>query len=172
MVYDQDRPEAWSASTSSSQGSVNGSPDGQRSSRGPSTRCRTVIVRVARCFPWSFDGRYISIRNKDNEELYLFRTLDQAESKTRKLIEHELAMQEFVPRITAVENIHDRYELMAWKVRTDRGPIELQIKTTDDIQLLDDGRIVIKDYAGSKFEVRDIESLDSRNRQLIEDHLG
>ena len=129
-------------------------------------------VRVARCFPWSLDGRYISIRNKDDEELYLFRTLDQAEPKTRELIERELAMQEFVPRITAVENIDDRYEVMAWKVQTDRGPIELQIKSADDIQLLDDGRIVIRDYAGGKFEVRDIEALDSHSRQLIEDHLG
>jgi len=129
-------------------------------------------VRLARCFPWSLRDRYISIRDKDGQELVLLESLDGVEPETRALIEQELDQQEFIPRITAVDNVDDDYEVMAWKVRTDRGPIELQVKSNDDIRQLDDGRVIIKDHAGGKFEVRDLARLDARSRRLVEDHLG
>ena len=129
-------------------------------------------VRLARCFPWSLRDRYISIRDKEGEELVLLESLDGIEPETRALIEQELDQQEFIPQITAVDNVDDDYEVMAWKVRTDRGPIELQIKSNDDLRQLDDGRVIVKDHAGGKFEVRDLSRLDPRSRRLIEDHLG
>ena len=129
-------------------------------------------VRLARCFPWSLRNRYISIRDKEGQELVLLESLDGVEPDTRTLIEQELDQQEFIPRITAVDNVDDDYEVMAWKVRTDRGPIELQVKSNDDIRQLDDGRVIVRDHAGGKFEVRDLYQLDARSRRLIEDHLG
>lgn len=129
-----------------------------------------IGVRVARCFPWSMPDRYISIRNDQGDELFLFQSLDQAEPQTRRLIEEELELLQFVPQITTVESVDDQFEVMSWKVQTDRGPVELQVKHAEDIRQLDEKRVLIRDHAGGLFEVRDITKLDPRSRRFIEDY--
>lgn len=128
-------------------------------------------ARVARCFPWSLRGRYISIRDAEGQEICLARDLEEFPAETRAVVEEELAAQEFVPRITAIEDIDDEFDVMTWKVRTDRGLIELQVKDPDDVYRLDDGRVLIKDHAGGVFEVSDPSALDPRSRRLLEQRL-
>ena len=128
-------------------------------------------VRLARCFPWSFRDRYVSIRNAEGREICLLASLEDADAETRRAIEAELDAQEFLPKITAVHGVDDRFDVMAWTVQTDRGPIELQVKHSEDIRQLKDGRVLIKDHAGGVFEVPDPASLDPRSRRLLEDRL-
>ncbi|NQU09508.1 DUF1854 domain-containing protein, partial [bacterium] len=129
-------------------------------------------VRVARCFPWSHADGYISIRNKEGHELCLFRSLTEATPATRRQIEEELARQEFLPRITVVEQVDDRFDVMAWKVQTDRGPIELQVEHGEDIRRLEDDRVLIKDHSGGWFVVPDLAAMDARSRRLLEERLA
>ena len=129
-------------------------------------------VRLARCFPWSMPDSYISIRDKDGKELQLLRSLDEVEAETRRVIGEELDAQEFVPRVQTIENIDDQAEATTWRVVTDRGPIEAQVKTNDDIRRLDENRVLIKDHAGGLLEVADVAALDPDSRQRLEDHLG
>ena len=129
-------------------------------------------VSVARCFPWSFREGYVSIRDADGRELCLVRSLDALAAETRRRIEEELGAQEFVPRITAVLEMDDRFDVMVWKVRTDRGPVDLQVEHAEDIRQLADGRVLIKDHSGGVYEVPDLRALDPRSRALLEDHLS
>ena len=129
-------------------------------------------VRVARCFPWSLRDRYVSIRDKVGNELVLITDLDQTEPDTRRVIEQELDTQEFIPVITAVDTIDDSFGVMIWNVQTDRGPIELQIKTNDDIRRIDDRRVLLKDHAGGLFEIQDVTAFDPKSLRLVEDHMG
>jgi hypothetical protein len=129
-------------------------------------------VRVARCFPWSHRDGYISIRDKDGKELHLLPTLDHAPEKTRALIEEELRAQEFAPQITVVEEIDDRFDVMTWKVQTESGPVELQVKHSEDIRQLDDGRVLIRDHAGGVFQISNVTAMDAESRNLIEENLA
>ena len=129
-------------------------------------------VRVARCFPWSLRDRYVSVRDKDGNELVLITDLAATEPETRQLIDEELAAQEFIPVITAIDAVDDSFGVMIWNVQTDRGPIELQIKTTDDIRRIDDRRVLVKDHAGGLFEIPDLAALDPKSQRLAEDHMG
>ena len=129
-------------------------------------------VRVARCFPWSLRDGYVSIRDHEDNERVLLADVQRAETDTRQLIEHELEVQEFIPAITAVEAIDDSFGVMIWNVRTDRGPIELQIKTNDDIRRIDQQRVLLKDHAGGLFEIPALAALDAKSQRLVEDHMG
>ena len=129
-------------------------------------------VRVARCFPWSRPNGYVSIRDKEGNEQAMLVDLERADAATGELIEQELEAQEFVPTITAVTAVDDSFGVMIWNVRTDRGPIELQIKTTDDIRRIDQQRVLLKDHAGGLFEIPDLAKLDAKSLRLVEDHMG
>jgi hypothetical protein len=123
-------------------------------------------VRVARCFPWTNRGEYISVRNADGKELHLLRTLDGIDADSRALIDQELTAQEFFPRITAVLSTEQRFDLTLWQVETDRGPTALRVKDSEDIRHLDDKRILVKDRAGGLFEIADFGALDPRRRRF------
>lgn len=129
-------------------------------------------VRVARCFPWSRPERYVSFRNPEGEELVLVEELDALDEATRALVHEELAAQEFLPRITAIESVDDQFDVMVWQVQTDRGPIALQVKEQEEVRQLDDGRVLVRDHAGGLFVVPDIDALDLCSRRLLEDRLA
>lgn len=128
-------------------------------------------VRVARCFPWSCRNAYLSVRDADGHEVCLLRSLDGVPKEARQQIEEELRAQEFLPRITAVTGMDDRFDVMVWSVITDRGPLELQVEHAEDVRQLADGRILIKDHTGGLFDIPDPAALDPRSRAILEDHL-
>ncbi|MAE65607.1 MAG: hypothetical protein CMJ18_15165 [Phycisphaeraceae bacterium] len=130
-------------------------------------------VRVVRCFPWSMPDRYISVRDPEKGvELALIVDPATVDERTRRLIDEELAAQDFVPRITKVERVDDRFEVTAWQMQTDRGAVELQIKSSDDIRYLEDRRVLFRDHAGGLFEIPDLAALDEQSQQLVEDRMG
>jgi len=129
-------------------------------------------IQVARCFPWSQPDTYVSLRNSDGAEVLMLEDLSGLPDVARKLLREELNTREFVPQITAIESIDDTLEVMAWQVQTNRGPIELQVKHSEDVYQLDDGQVLIRDHAGGTFVVKDLDTLDAHSRSLIEDHLA
>ncbi|MBN1344904.1 MAG: DUF1854 domain-containing protein [Phycisphaerae bacterium] len=135
-------------------------------------RAPTKDCRIARCFPWTEPDRFISIRDKEGNELHLFGSIENVPAESRGVVEDELRAQEFVPRIRRVHAIDDTFEIMIWKADTDRGPVEFQVKDDEDIRVLGDDYVVVKDHTGMLFEIPDLRSLDERSRGLVEDRLG
>ncbi len=128
--------------------------------------------RVARCFPWSLPSEFFSVRDKDGNELHLFDTLQDVPEDSRDVLIEELAAEEFVPQIRSIREIDDTFEILIWKAQTDRGPVEFQVKDDEDIRLLEDNSVVIKDHAGMLFEIPDLAALDETSRALVEDRLS
>ncbi len=128
--------------------------------------------RVARCFPWSLPDRFLSVRDKDGNELHLFGSLDEVPDGTRQVLIDELAAQEFVPKILRVHEIDDSFEIVVWQADTDRGPVEFQVKDDEDIRVLGDSQVLVKDHNGMLFEIPNLEAMDEASRTLIEDRLS
>ncbi|MBM4148996.1 MAG: DUF1854 domain-containing protein [Lentisphaerae bacterium] len=128
-------------------------------------------VRVARCFPWTRPDSYISVRDEAGREISLVPDLGELTPDTRREIEAELVAQEFIPRIVAVHDVEDRFDVMIWNVETDRGPVELQVKNAEDVHQLDDGRVVVRDHAGGTFVATPSE-LDPRSRRILDERCG
>ncbi len=127
-------------------------------------------VKIARCFPWSVQEGYISIRNKDGKEIVLLNGLDGVEPKTREIIEQELRDKVFVPKIQRVTKHTAEFDVIYITAETDRGEVTFQIRSRDDVRLLSARRAILQDVDGNVYEVADIEALDHVSRKHLEQY--
>jgi len=127
-------------------------------------------VQVARCFPWSLRGRYISIRDSEGKELLLLADLSELDEATAALIEEELREKFFVPKIRRIVSYSAEFGLVSVTAETDRGEVSFQLRDREDVRLLSPTRAVFRDVDGNLYEVEDFEALDSASRKHIEQH--
>jgi hypothetical protein len=78
----------------------------------------------------------------------------------------------FLSRITSIQRIRERYGVATWYVTTDRGPRVFEVRSrSESVWWLGASRILIKDPDGNRYEIRDLNKLDSRSRILAELHV-
>jgi len=128
-------------------------------------------AKVARCFPWSLPGRYVSILNKDGEELALLESLEQLPPDSRRIVEEELSAVVFNPRIRRVLSRKDEFGITSITAETDRGEVTFQVRSEDDVRSLSATRVLFRDADGNVYEVADITRLDRASRKHLERYL-
>ena len=121
-------------------------------------------VRVHRCFPWSEPGRFLSLRDVDDEEFTLVSTLDELEAESRRVLEHALTEAGFVLQVERVVDVDEEVEIRTWKVETRQGPRSFQTRLDDWPTDVPGGGILIRDVAGDLYHIPDPRALDARSR--------
>jgi hypothetical protein len=129
-----------------------------------------VDARVARCFPWSVPGQFISIRSKEGKEVALLTTLDELPPEARGLIEQELGEKVFNPRILRVIECKHEFGMGRLIAQTDRGEVTFEIRTRDDVRVLSPIRALLRDADGNTYEVPDINALDRASRKHLDQY--
>ena len=127
-------------------------------------------VKIARCFPWSVQEGYISIRNKDGKEIVLLKGLDGLEPETREIIERELRDKVFVPKIQRVTKHTAEFDVIYITAETDRGEVTFQIRSRDDVRQLSATRAIFRDVDGNAYEVADVTALDHISRKHLDQY--
>lgn len=129
-------------------------------------------VHVLRGFPYSDAERMISVRDSEGEELGIIADLADLDGDSRQLLEEELERVYFVPRITQVNDVEERFHIPKWNVETDRGHREFEIRSgRSDVHVLGGGRILIQDADGNHYEILDYRRLDLASRNLVESQI-
>src|SRR5438034_8308813 len=105
-------------------------------------------VWVRRCFPWSEPGRYLSLRDGDEEEFALVRDPADLDDASREALEGALALAGFVFEITRVLEIEEEVEIRRWRVETSQGPRSFQTRLDDWPRTLPHGGLLIRDVTG------------------------
>ena len=124
-------------------------------------------VRVHRCFPWSEPGRFLSLRDTENEEFALVESVHGLCSGSRRVLEEALVEAGFVLEVTGITNVDEEVEIRTWKVVTRQGERTFQTRLDDWPTQLSGGGIVIKDVAGDLYHVADPENMDDRSRKWL-----
>lgn len=124
-------------------------------------------VRVARCFPWSSPGRYISLRDEKRNEVLLIADPAELDEDSRRVLEEALIEADFVLEIETIEAIRDETEIRCWHVGTRQGRRSFQTKRDDWPRPMPGGGLLIRDVAGDLFHIPDPARLDARSRQLL-----
>ena len=124
-------------------------------------------VWVRRCFPWSEPGRFVSLRDRDDEEFALVREPAELDAASREALEIGLAEAGFVLRVEGVERCEEEVEIRSWVVRTRQGRRSFQTRRDEWPRNVPGGGLLIRDVAGDLFYVPDTEQLDGRSRELL-----
>ncbi|HEY0200254.1 MAG TPA: DUF1854 domain-containing protein [Burkholderiaceae bacterium] len=125
-------------------------------------------VLPVRAFPLTAPDEGLSLVGDDGHELAWVDRMASLPADTRRLLEEELALLEFIPVITRIVSVSGFATPCTWAVETDRGPTQLVLKAEEDIRRLGRGRLLIASGDGMQFLVADTAALDRPSRRLLE----
>lgn len=129
---------------------------------------RHLGVEPVRAFPISEPGRWISLCDSHGREVLSLRSAEGMEPESRRLLEEELAVREFVPVIKRIVRVSGEGSPSDWQVETDRGPTQFTLDSEDDIRHIGPRRVLITDARKLRYQVRDTHALDGHSRRLLE----
>ncbi len=128
---------------------------------------QTRAVRPVRCFPWTEPTRYISLRDRDDEEVALVRDLTDLPHTGQRALGTALLEAGFVLVIDAVLDVDEEIEIRKFRVRTAKGIRNFQTFRDEWPEEMPDGGLMIKDVAGDLYLVPNPASLDARSRRML-----
>ena len=129
-------------------------------------------VRVKRAFPLTCDDCFIVVQDRKGKEIGSLARLDALARDSRQAVEDELERAYFTPRIQRIAKVTTANRVPRWEVETDRGLRAFEIYSSRrDVRLLGDGRILVQDADGNRYEIPDYRRLDPASQALVEEML-
>ena len=128
-------------------------------------------VKVLRMFPFTDPARFISIREPDEKqkEIGVIEDIKEFPEETVKMIERQLSLRYFTPKITKIINVRDEYGYAYFDVETDKGECRFVIHMGgSDVVHLSETRILITDLDENRFEIPDILKLSANERKKLD----
>jgi hypothetical protein len=105
------------------------------------------------------------------KEIGIVQDIQKIEPQSRKIVEEELEMMYFTPKITHINRIKSERGSYKWMVETDRGEREFDVRHREDIRILASNRVIVKDVDGNRFEIPNYSRLNSRSRSILERYM-
>ena len=125
-------------------------------------------ITVHLMFPLSHPDNLITLCDRQGQEIGVLQDVTQMEAASRQILEQELQVSYFVPKITQILSIKDEYGLVHWQVETDRGLRKFQVQSRYDIRNMGQGRYIVRDIDGNRYDIVDVANLDNASRSLLE----
>lgn len=128
-------------------------------------------VAVHRCFPFSEPDRYISIREPegDGREIGLVEDLKALPDEMRALLEEQMALRYFAPKIRRIKDIKEEYGYSYWDVITDKGPCRFTVRMgSGTVYAIGANRYLVNDLDGNRFEIPDLYALTAREIKKLD----
>lgn len=120
-------------------------------------------IQVYQAFPLTDPSSYISIREPSEKakEIGVIKNFHKDITKeTRKMLEEQLRLRYFTPRIEKIINIKDEYGFAYFDVLTNHGACRFTIHMGGgSVVNLSDTRLLITDLDGNRFEIPDTSKL-------------
>ena len=126
-----------------------------------------VAVRLRQCFPWSEPGRYLSLRNDEDEEVALVEDPAMLDSESRQVLEQALADAGFVLDVVRVVDVEEEVEIRQWTVETRHGRRSFQTHLDDWPRVLPTGGLLIRDVGGDLYRFSAPARMDRKSRELL-----
>lgn len=128
-------------------------------------------VAVHRCFPHSDPAHYISIREPegDGREIGLIEDLSRLSDDTRAMLEEQMSLRYFAPKIVKIRHIREEYGYSYWDVITDKGACRFTVRMGGgSVYSIGKNRYLINDLDGNRFEIPDLYKLTAREIKMLD----
>ncbi len=125
-------------------------------------------VRAIRAFPLLNPSEFIVLRDEEDNEIGLIESIKELKSESKKVLEEELQKTYFVPQITRITNLEEKFGVSQWEVETNKGIHTFNVKNRQEVRLFSSGRVLIKDADGNRYEIPDYRLLDSKSIAFLE----
>jgi len=125
-------------------------------------------VEIIRLFPLSDLDCYLTIRDKDNEEIGILARLSELDEENRNLVLEKLERRYLMPIVERVINVEERFGTAAWEVETSRGKRKFTMRNLrENIAQVTPYRCLLSDVDGNRYDVRDLRELDPASRAIL-----
>ena len=139
-------------------------PDGTLRAVVPNDRCG-LQVEALRAFPLKYPDEYIVLRDGAGKELGVLRDLKSLPAQASTHIRQELHRRYFLPSITAITKVTERFGSSVWELETDRGPRSITTRQMNEaVTEPEPGRYIITDVENNRYEIKDLTALDPDSR--------
>jgi hypothetical protein len=124
-------------------------------------------VRAVRSLPLSRPTAFISIQDDEGEEIGLFEELAELDGESRHAVEEELELYYLKALVRAITKVEAKHGIISWDVETSLGTRRIHIRDRQQIRPLPNGRTILTDIHGAKYEIPPLDSLDETSRRLL-----
>ena len=125
-------------------------------------------VEPVRSFPINETSRYIALLDDEGNEIGIVEDVKKITSKSRDILMEELEKRYFMPKITKVNSLDGQFGVTEWDVETTQGDVEFGMRSRYDIVTLENGRVLIKDVDGNRYEIENYNKLDPKSIALLQ----
>ena len=125
-------------------------------------------LELHRMFPITGLTKYIALLDSEGNEIAVIRNIDDLMPESKKVVENCLREYYMIPRITRFIKMSEKFKIWMWTAETDKGICTFEIRNhLTAIKPLYDGRVLIKDANDNRYEIPDVNTLDSKSKKMI-----
>src|SRR5438270_3758550 len=117
-------------------------------------------MRALRLLPLTDPNRFISFTDEEGAEIGILEDPSRLEPKSREILNEELNLVYLKAEVRSIVKVNPRMGLVSWELDTSLGPRTIYLKDRHDIRPLPDGRIILTDVHGAKYEIPSLDALD------------
>lgn len=127
-------------------------------------RC-AMEVEARYAFALTHPEEHIVLRDGAGQEIGVLRSLGKVPEPAQGWLRMQLERRYFLPQITAIHGITERFGSSVWDVDTDRGRALVSTRQMNEaLQEIEPGRFLLTDTENTRYEIRNIRALDEKSR--------
>jgi Domain of unknown function (DUF1854) len=127
-----------------------------------------LTVKPVWSAPLSRPNAYLALLDGKGEEIAMIPDPSVLPPESAEAVRRELRQRDMTSLVTAVRHARQEYGATYWTVMTDRGEREFVTQNLQENALwFSDSHLLLLDVDGNRFEIPDINVLDTRSRAYI-----
>ena len=127
-----------------------------------------ITVKPVWAAPLSRPGRHLALLNGKGDEICMVDDVKALDESSRAAVEEELHRRYLTSTIHVVQHAKTEFGATYWHVITDRGERDFVTQSLqENAQWLSPSHILLVDVDGNRFEIPDVDALDTASRLMI-----
>lgn len=127
------------------------------------------VIKPVWSAPMSQPGRFLSLVDAKGDEIVLLEDPKALPAASWDALQRELKRRYLTATVQAITHAKVEFGATYWQVETDRGHRDFVTQSLqENAQWLTPTHLLLVDVDGNRFEIPDVENLDSRSRHYIE----